>query len=237
MDRWEEKKSKKKCFYCDQVGHVIRDYQKKKDDLRWGKSSEMNLVEEDEETPKGYGLMVVIKDPESQSCASSGCNSESMVQFDVEKEPEETVDTCWYVDLGGDIPHDIRKRWIQSGRGWITVGDRGRADVAGSVGVWLGGGRELIIQEVLHMPNLSKNLISIGCLTYKGLEVSFKRQGYVISDEEEDVIAIGFRMGSSNLYQLQGGTVKRSAAYISLESKTKNNLWHRRMRHLGGRNL
>lgn len=68
---WSDERKKKRCFYYDQAGHFIRDCRKKKEDLKRGESSEVNLVEEDEELPKVYGLMAVIKGEDGESSTIS----------------------------------------------------------------------------------------------------------------------------------------------------------------------
>lgn len=55
-------------------------------------------------------------------------------------------------------------------------------------GLW----RDARIENVLHVPELKKNLFSVGACTKKGFEVNFKNK-YVNIMREKEVVASGVR--------------------------------------------
>jgi hypothetical protein len=74
------------------------------------------------------------------------------------------------------------------------------------------------MKDVLYVPSLTKNLLSISTLDKKGFKVS------VI--DGEDVIVIGIEEGG--LYKLKGHPI--AALTHSIESPCE--LWHRRLAHI-----
>jgi hypothetical protein len=89
-------------------------------------------------------------------------------------------------------------------------------------------------QEVLYVPGLKKNLLSISVMEDKGYEVNFRRGQVFIRPEgasPDTALRIGVRDG--NLYRLQGQPVQA----LMHTSESLCDLWHRRMGHLHHRAL
>ena len=86
-------------------------------------------------------------------------------------------------------------------------------------------GNPLKMKEVLYVPGLKKNLISISALDKKGFKVSFI-DGQVLTWPKgkniEDAIIIGEEGG---LYKLKG----HSETALVHESTDPSELWHRRL--------
>jgi hypothetical protein len=89
-------------------------------------------------------------------------------------------------------------------------------------------------QEVLYVPGLKKNLLSISVTEDKGYAVTFHR-GQVFIYLERASLDIAMRIGfkEGNLYRLQGKPIQ--ALVHNTESLCE--LWHRRMGHLHHRAL
>jgi hypothetical protein len=89
-------------------------------------------------------------------------------------------------------------------------------------------------QEVLYVPSLKKNLLSISVMEDKGYEVNFWRGQVFIHSEKanpDTSVRIGVRDG--NLYRLQGQPVQA----LMRTSESLCELWHKRMEHLHHRAL
>ena len=88
--------------------------------------------------------------------------------------------------------------------------------------------------EVLYVPTLAYNLLSVAKATEAGKMVKFgETQGEII-DEEGEVVAMASKTGS--LYYLRCEPMINERIN-SATDQAGENLWHRRYGHLGERNL
>jgi hypothetical protein len=85
------------------------------------------------------------------------------------------------------------------------------------------------MKEVLYVPGLKKNLLSISALDEKGYRVTFV-DGQVLmwprGKTFDDAVVIGVQEGG--LYKLKG----RSYSTLIHDTVNPNELWHRRFAHL-----
>ncbi|KAK2990145.1 hypothetical protein RJ640_007547 [Escallonia rubra] len=85
----------------------------------------------------------------------------------------------WYVDSGASIhctPHrDCFSDYVHSDYGHVTVGNGYRCSIVGKgkVKIKLSNGGTLILNDVRHIPELPKNLISVSGLDREGYFVAF----------------------------------------------------------------
>lgn len=90
------------------------------------------------------------------------------------------------------------------------------------------------LHDVLHVPGLGMNLISVFVLPDKGYNVLFRGAHVLIKHKDwKSPIAIGFR--SDLLYRLQFDTPK--ALMSSSNPRDLGEIWHRRMDHIHHRAL
>jgi hypothetical protein len=92
-------------------------------------------------------------------------------------------------------------------------------------------GKPLYLSDVLYVPGLKKNLVSVSALEDKGYEVSFKdRRAYIkpkgTGKDFEQVIGVR----KDKLYKLQFDS---HYALASSSDSRDCEIWHRRMAHLG----
>ena len=125
----------------------------------------------------------------------------------------------------------------------ITLGD-GHTLNAGEVGdVTLklvlenGKTRRCQLHDVLYVPKLSYNLLSVAKVTEAGKKVKFYSDSCHILDRSNKTIAFGTRRGK--LYYLKCEKVKDNQVYVSDArlSESKEFVWHRRLGHLNERSL
>ena len=90
------------------------------------------------------------------------------------------------------------------------------------------------LKDVLYVPDLSYNLLSVSRATKAGKTVDFSEAGCEIVDGSQRLIATGSREGS--LYFLDCSGNDRQQANVA-GSVSQEKLWHRRYGHLGMQNL
>jgi hypothetical protein len=119
----------------------------------------------------------------------------------------------------------------------VTLGD-GRvlgATAEGTVTLKLllpdGSSQRCNLQNVLYVPKLSYNLLSVSKASEAGKMTKFNSSGCKIVNRHKKVVAFATRMG--NLYYLE---FCRKPQQLN-EKKSKERLWHRRYGHLGEQSL
>jgi hypothetical protein len=151
----------------------------------------------------------------------------------------ETTPSIWYIDNGasshmtGLREHltDLRDPEVRMG---IALGDDSIVRVAGHGTITFQ--REsmppLSFRDVLYVPGLKKNLISVSTLQDRGLEVSFRGTKVLIHPK-------GSRLTSGKVIGVRDGKLYRLLFHPphALAVSSDNNsqlceLWHRRMAHL-----
>jgi hypothetical protein len=147
-----------------------------------------------------------------------------------------TVTGVWYVDSGASYHMTRRKEFFSSLQEGgmnllIELGDDAcyKAQGIGTVSFQRESGKPLRITDVLYVPGLTKNLISVLTLEDEGFEVTF-HGGKVYSRPKESTAkmdkVIGIR--SEKVYRLHFEPTK---ALVN-KSTELSELWHRRKAHL-----
>jgi len=111
----------------------------------------------------------------------------------------------------------------------IILGDDATYPVkgVGNVTLQLNQGNTIHLQEVLYVPDLKKNLVSISAMKDKGFKVAFiDGKVHVWKRNFKDAFTLGFRVDS--LYQVGGSPLGAMSCDTSLQSE----LWHWRLTHL-----
>jgi hypothetical protein len=82
---------------------------------------------------------------------------------------------------------------------------------------------EIKLSNVLYVPSISKNFVSVGALTNEGKVVVFSKTHSLILDnlKGRNILAIGRRQRSNGLYKL---TSEPKANLVSLEDLSR--IWH-----------
>jgi hypothetical protein len=113
----------------------------------------------------------------------------------------------------------------------VEIGDKSTYPVKGigQASVKLKTGNNVHLSNVLYVPGLEKNLVSISCLEDKGNRMAFV-DGKVLSWHKdssiENVWVIGTR--DENLYRL----IKQNDEALVHDEVNPNELWHRRYTHI-----
>ena len=115
----------------------------------------------------------------------------------------------------------------------IEIGDGStiNAEVVGKVELTLnltnGDSKQLIVDDVLFIPKLFCNFLSVTRITETGRFVNFTEFKCKILDKSNQLLAVGNKVGK--LYYLECNT-KETA---SICSEDQNVFWHQRFCHLG----
>jgi hypothetical protein len=112
----------------------------------------------------------------------------------------------------------------------VELGDDGTYDLKG-FGSALSNFNQVIsfIDEILYVPGLKKNLISVPILESKGYSIAFtKGKALMWSSNEDMSTAITIGTHESGLYKISGQVIQALAHEMVNPCK----LWHRRLGHL-----
>ena len=130
----------------------------------------------------------------------------------------ETVDNSWVLDFGASF-HATPHRgyfidYVQGDFGLVCLGDNEPCQIVGKgkIKIKLQNGNHWLLQEVRHVPKLSRNLISARQLSDEGCVVTFNDKNWKVS-KGSLVVEKGVKVGT--LYLCTGHIV--SSTLIVLE--------------------
>ncbi|BAT98175.1 hypothetical protein VIGAN_09180700 [Vigna angularis var. angularis] len=107
--------------------------------------------------------------------------------YDDDKQPESTV---WYLDSGCSTHMTGRKDWfvrmqkVKNRKIKFADNSSLEAECSGRVALRGEDGREVVIEEVLYVPGLKTNLLSLGQLLQKGYVMKMENNGLSIFNQE-----------------------------------------------------
>lgn len=149
-------------------------------------------------------------------------------------------DNDWFLDSATSFHMSPRNDWIEfpmakpidhivaANNAKLAVKSAGVVNVDVSLN---GVNNQVSIDNVLHVPDLSSNLLSISQLCQKGHTVVFKNDGCQIFDRDMEVVATGRHV--NNMFLLN---VSHNRCFLT-EEKNESLLWHRRLGHLNHQDL
>ena len=115
---------------------------------------------------------------------------------------------------------------------YIYVGNDTQVKVEGSGNVELGNG---VFKDILHVPNLSTNLLSIYQITHYGCgkKVEFLPDTVVVKNLKDDsMVVVGKENHETRLYSFSHFVSKSTSLAFLTHSNTQSKLWHERFGHL-----
>jgi transposase InsO family protein len=151
----------------------------------------------------------------------------------------------WYVDSGATQHMTCQKEWFQTFESipprQVALGDDYVLEAVGRGEVLLklesGDNQELArLTEVLFVPDLTVNLLSVRRLVDRNIRVEFDAESSCLLKTEDGKEVLARTMMDCNLYRLLASVVqpKETAAAASAVETT---IWHERFGHLGEQNL
>eukprot|EP00253_Pinus_taeda_P027468 PITA_27468 len=203
--------SKVKCFHCHQHEHYATNCpQKKKNKQAAGFAAGEALASQFE---LDFSLITCLV----SSVMGSVWILDSGVSFHMTRDQDLFSDLD-EKDLGVHIEMGDDGRYSATGIGTISFERESR--------------KPFILKEVMHVPGLKKNLISVAMLEDKGYDVVFSEgKDFLCSKTTGETQKIGVRV--KNLYQLHvDGCSAMARKAEGVVSQDDGELWHRRMGHL-----
>ena len=205
-------KTKKSCYFCHKEGHFRRDCpeRKKKNNGKGKDGIDLATVADGYESSD---VLTITDQPCSEEwILDSGCTFHMTPNLD------------WF---------DTYKK-VNAGR--VLMGNNKACKVAGigTVKIKLDDGSVKTFTEVRHVPELKRNLISLGMLSEAGCDFNGESDAIVIRKGSK-LIMKGIRQ--NGLYRLQGKTVINSANSYSVSKDNSIKLWHLRLAHISEKGL
>lgn len=220
---FSRQKSKVKCHHCGKLGHIKKFCRKLKAEKEKSEGSEkaaVSAVKEDSDSESSVLISVAdqalsVSSPNEQ-CAwivDSGATSHmcrDKKSFSVLYQLEDPID----VVLG-------------DGR---TLSATGRGNVELDMVLPNGKVKTCTLHDVLYVPELSYNLVSVAKASQKGKTVKFTKSACYMLDKQHRMVAKATRVGG--LYQLECKPNHERAGFVE-QSESKEDVWHKRFGHLG----
>ena len=93
--------------------------------------------------------------------------------------------------------------------------------------------RKCKLHEVLYVPKLTYNLLSVSKMTDAGKHITFSDDKCFIYNEKEKLVAVATESGSLYYLNCRQSTHEQINAIWKQQLGSKESIWHRRFGHLG----
>ncbi|KAE8705298.1 Mitogen-activated protein kinase kinase kinase YODA [Hibiscus syriacus] len=206
------------CYKCKEAGHMKRDCSKLKkqtDEKRDVSSKSVNVVEDD----------------------NSDCSEGDMLSISTTQLTDE-----WIFDSGCSYHITPNREWFSTYRsvnsGSVYLGDDRCCNIVGigDVRIKMYDGSVWTLNGVRHIPDLKKNLISLGTLHKNGFIPKAYEDRETIRIVKGALTVMKGKMTAGNIYRLLGSTIEGGVHSVeSCDDTTK--LWHMRLAHLSERGM
>ncbi|KAJ7538885.1 hypothetical protein O6H91_11G067400 [Diphasiastrum complanatum] len=164
------------CNFCGKYGHFVFECKRKKA-IQDKKKQSSNFIEDEDKS-------------EVVGCYELFSASTSEISED-----------CWYIDSGATQHMTPHREWFtqfeDSGvNAHVKLGDNSSYDIKGrgTVRVHLPSGDIGEIKNVLYVPSLKKNLLSVSAITKQNMKVDYDDQKCLIKNKNK-----GYKVGSQDL--------------------------------------
>ena len=209
------------CNYCGYRGHWAKECRRKQNDIRSGKLPQSNYASTEYEGSSRS----------DQLLAMTHVMSTNM---------QESADD-WYIDSGASNHMTAHAEWFTTlepvkALSYVFTGDDSQHEIThmGNVPVQLSAGDIKALGEVLHVPSITKNLISVGQMVERNFQVRFNQQGCFIEDmgNHMQLIARGKKHG--RMFKLDAIMPEVEAAmYAHTDGQVSDiEMWHKRIGHM-----
>lgn len=196
------------CFFCKKTGHLKRDC-------------------------KGYKKWKAAKEREKANQAVND-NSETHICFSARR--GHNSERAWYIDSGATSHMCSDKDFFKelnictNEKVRLANGDTANVHGIGSGHLICKDSKDrqnmIVVKDVLYVPTLEENLLSVRKLTEKGLQVKFTKETCNIL-KDEDIVGTADSNGS--LYKLRFD--HKALTVASKHEKNCQHIWHRRLGH------
>ena len=213
------KKFQGKCYVCNKQGHRAKDCRSRKEQGNPKKKRpQANVTEVDDVSDMNLSVVV------------------SEVNFIGSNTKE------WWVDTGA-TRHVCSDKKMFSSYQTIDNGEQlfmgnsssSKVEGQGKVVLKMTSGKELTLNDVLHVPEIRKNLVSGSLLSKKGFKLVFVSDNFILT---KNGMYVGKGYMSNGLFKMNVMTVVPSIKNINKKSTSSaytlesSNVWHGRLGHV-----
>uniref|UniRef100_A0A2N9GPN1 CCHC-type domain-containing protein n=1 Tax=Fagus sylvatica TaxID=28930 RepID=A0A2N9GPN1_FAGSY len=196
-----------KCFKCQKKGHMKRECPE------WNKGKEESSTS-----------VNVVADSESDGDMLSVSSS------------TDGLNNSWLLDSACSFHVTPHRNWFDTYRsincGSVRMGNDATCTIIGmgTIKIKMSDGVVRTLEEVRHIPDMRKNLISLGTLDSKGY--SYKSENGIMKVSKGAMVVMTGQKISSNVYKLLGNTILGGVAAVAESEDDDTLLWHMRLGHM-----
>ena len=152
----------------------------------------------------------------------------------------------WYVDSGASNHMTGHGEWFRDMQdlerpGYVETGDDTSHPIkhTGNVPLTLQDGKVKYLADVLHVPSITKNLVSVGQMVEKNLQVRFTPAGLFVEEYKEGgrLIAQGKKVGRMFTLDVDVPEVKAAMFAQGTGFVADIEIWHKRIGHVNVQRL
>jgi hypothetical protein len=156
------------------------------------------------------------------------------------------VDNVWYVDSGASNHMTYHGEWFRDVKnlekpGYVKTRDDTAHPIVhiGNVPITMQDGKIKYLSNVLHVPNITKNLVSIGQMIEQGLQVQFNRDGCYVKDFKDKcrLVAKCKRVGRMLSLDVSMPKVEATMFTQGAGVVADMDIWHKRIGHVNEQRL
>ena len=226
--RGRNSSSQQDCWYCGKPGHMQAQCYKRQNDIRNGKLQQGNYASssKNEDDKERLFVMQHVVNAVSENGVKDDC--------------------VWYVDSGASNHMTSHGEWfkeIQSPEkpGFVETGDNTSHPIAhvGRVPLCMDDGNVRYLADVLHVPKITKNLVSVGQMVEQGLQVRFNLDGCFVEDLKNKcrLVAKGKRQGRMFMLDVEIPEVKAAMFANGSRVVVDTDIWHKKIGHVNMQRL
>jgi hypothetical protein len=147
----------------------------------------------------------------------------------------------WFLDSACSFHVTPHRNWFDTYRSincaFVRMGNDATCTIIGmgTIKIKMSDGVVRTLEEVRHIPDMRKNLISLGTLDSKGY--SYKSENEIMKVSKGAMVVMTGQKISSNVYKLLGNTILGGVAAVAESEDDDTLLWHMRLGHMSERGM
>jgi len=230
---------KKVCNYCKKGGHIISECRRRPQNRR---NTMQALAVPNQQNTTTVAAPTAIQSSSNSSSTVTPEAIQQMIQAALSAMGLSGNNSQkWYIDSGASNhmcgqSHSFQSITPYTGTDKISTADGTNLSIAGIGDVSL---KDNTLSEVMFVPKLASNLISVGQLVENNCHVHFTPHGCVVQDQETGKI-VGKAHKSGRLFCVKGEQNLSDSVGSVLSASLKEDpwiLWHRKLGHLNSNSL
>ncbi|HEX4706357.1 MAG TPA: reverse transcriptase domain-containing protein, partial [Candidatus Udaeobacter sp.] len=259
-DKDKDKAKKKRCTHCNFRGHDVSECRKLKKEK--AKEDDKKADTTPKSKSKKASAKIAVADQDGSDDSSSDSDTEPIKLFNVSHHRDTDLRNDWIMDSGATRSMSSNREWFSHYTPFanpinIVLGDNSTIQGLGTgrIAVEMHAGRKwhhAVLQNVLHVPEIHGNLLSVSQLLRHGADIRFTKGKCQILDTHGQIACEGTSRGSLFVMNIRVPSESARVAIVkafpkdndelppahsafisdSDTSKADAHTWHRRLGHL-----